>query len=70
MRLFPDYRAREIDYVKRTKIFPIMHLVVIRRDIYEKHPLVATSLFNACCEVSDEKKKLVSGVTPNGNSFN
>jgi 4,5-dihydroxyphthalate decarboxylase len=49
-RLFPDYRAREMDYVKRTKIFPIMHLVVIRRDVYEKDPFVATSLFNACCE--------------------
>jgi 4,5-dihydroxyphthalate decarboxylase len=41
---------REIDYVKRTKIFPIMHLVVIRRDVYEKNPFVATSLFNAFCE--------------------
>ncbi len=49
-RLFPDYRAREMDYVKRAKIFPIMHLVVIRRDVYEKDPFVATSLFNACCE--------------------
>jgi 4,5-dihydroxyphthalate decarboxylase len=49
-RLFPDYRAREIDYYRRTKIFPIMHLVVLRRDIYEKHPFVATSLYNAFCE--------------------
>jgi 4,5-dihydroxyphthalate decarboxylase len=49
-RLFPDYRVREKDYFKRTRIFPIMHLVVVRRDVYEQHPFVATSLFNALCD--------------------
>jgi len=49
-RLFPDYRECEIDYYRRTKIFPIMHLVALRRDVYEKHPFVATSLYNAFCE--------------------
>ena len=49
-RLFPDYRVREKDYFKRTRIFPIMHLIVVRRDIYEQHPFVATSLFNALCD--------------------
>ena len=47
VRLIPDYRAKEMDYVRRTKIFPIMHLVVIRNDVYEKNPFVATSLYNA-----------------------
>jgi 4,5-dihydroxyphthalate decarboxylase len=47
VRLIPDYRAQEKDYVRRTKIFPIMHLIVIRNDIYEKNPFVATSLYDA-----------------------
>jgi 4,5-dihydroxyphthalate decarboxylase len=47
VRLYPDYRAAEMDYYRRTKIFPIMHLVVIRRDLHEKHPSVATHLFQA-----------------------
>jgi 4,5-dihydroxyphthalate decarboxylase len=49
-RLFPDYRAHEKDYYRRTRIFPIMHLVALRRDVYEAHPFVATSLYNALCE--------------------
>ena len=53
VRLFPDYRAREKDYYRRTKIFPIMHLVVIRNDVYERHPFVATSLYNAFCAAKD-----------------
>jgi 4,5-dihydroxyphthalate decarboxylase len=52
-RLFPDFHARELDYFKRTRIFPIMHLVAIRRDIYERHPFIATSLYKAMTEAKD-----------------
>jgi 4,5-dihydroxyphthalate decarboxylase len=46
-RLFPDYRELEIDYFKRTGIFPIMHTTAIKQEIVDKHPWVPTSLMRA-----------------------
>jgi 4,5-dihydroxyphthalate decarboxylase len=46
-RLFPDYEQLEKDYYRRTRIFPIMHLVAIRKDVYERYPFIATSLYDA-----------------------
>jgi 4,5-dihydroxyphthalate decarboxylase len=57
VRLFPDYRAREQDYFRRTRIFPIMHPIVIRNDIYERHPFVASSLYGALCAAKDRARE-------------
>lgn len=46
-RLFPDYRAAEQAYYRKTGIFPIMHALGIRRDIYEKNRWLAASLYKA-----------------------
>ncbi|MDP9460237.1 MAG: ABC transporter substrate-binding protein [Actinomycetota bacterium] len=46
-RLFADPVAAEKEYFAETGIFPIMHVVVIRRDVYERHRWVAQSLTKA-----------------------
>ena len=45
--LFPDPKAAEIEYFRKTGVFPIMHTVVIKNDIVEKYPWVAVSVLQA-----------------------
>lgn len=52
-RLFPDYPAVEQDYYRRTRIFPVMHIVALREDVYRAHPWVAASLYRAFCQARD-----------------
>jgi 4,5-dihydroxyphthalate decarboxylase len=52
-RLFTDSKPLEIEFFRRTGIFPILHLVVIRNDVYQKHPWVASSLFRAFVRARD-----------------
>lgn len=46
-RLFEDPRGAEIDYYRQSRIFPIMHTIVLRRDVYEQNRWVAQSLMKA-----------------------
>ncbi len=46
-RLIPNFHEVERDYFRRTHIFPIMHLVAIRRDTHQAHPQLAASLYKA-----------------------
>jgi 4,5-dihydroxyphthalate decarboxylase len=46
-RLFPDYPAVELAYFRKTRIFPIMHAIGIRRSLVERHPWLAVSVYKA-----------------------
>jgi 4,5-dihydroxyphthalate decarboxylase len=46
-RLFEDYQTVEREYYRKTKIFPPMHIIAIRRDVYERNRWVAQSLLKA-----------------------
>jgi 4,5-dihydroxyphthalate decarboxylase len=46
-RLFPQFEKEERDYYKRTGVFPIMHPVVIKKEILDRDPWVSTSLYEA-----------------------
>jgi 4,5-dihydroxyphthalate decarboxylase len=46
-RLFENYKALEIEYYRKTGIFPIMHAVAIRREIIDKYPWVPINLMQA-----------------------
>jgi 4,5-dihydroxyphthalate decarboxylase len=49
-RLFPDYREVEKAYYKKTQMFPIMHLIGVKRHLVERHPWLPASLYKAFSE--------------------
>lgn len=62
-RLFPDHRTVEHDYYLRTGLFPIMHLVVVRRDVYEANRWVAMTLVEAFTAAKEAGRRRLRAVT-------
>jgi 4,5-dihydroxyphthalate decarboxylase len=49
-RLFPDYREAEEAYYRKTGLFPIMHMMGVRRSLAEAHPWLPGSILKACMQ--------------------
>jgi 4,5-dihydroxyphthalate decarboxylase len=49
-RLFPDFRAVEEAYYRKTGMFPIMHMMGVRRSLAEANPWLAGSILKACLQ--------------------
>ena len=52
-RLFEDFEPVERDYFRRTGIFPIMHTVVVRRELVDADPTLASKVYRAFLEAKD-----------------
>jgi 4,5-dihydroxyphthalate decarboxylase len=47
VRLYPNYLEMEEEYFERTKVWPIMHIMVMKRHLLEANPWIARNLVNA-----------------------
>ena len=61
-RLFPDSRAVEQAYYKKTGIFPIMHAVAVRKRLLQEHPWLAKSIFDAFSEAKTSAYQQMAGI--------
>jgi len=62
-RLLPNYRELEMAYWEKTKIFPIMHVIAIKRETYEKNRWIAGNLMNAFEEAKNRSLERASDIT-------
>ena len=62
-RLFPNYLEMEEKYYERTKVWPIMHVIAIKKSILDRHPWVAGSLYNAFLESKERSIGRLPDVT-------
>jgi 4,5-dihydroxyphthalate decarboxylase len=67
VRLIPDYRKAEQAYVRRVGYYPAHHILAIRRQVFEQHPWLVRSLYEACEQAkfqSQENRRFLADSTP------
>ena len=62
-RLFADPRAVELAYARKTGLFPIMHVVAMRREVYERNRWLAMNLFKAFDEAKARSLERAADMT-------
>jgi 4,5-dihydroxyphthalate decarboxylase len=62
-RLYPDYRAEETRYYAATGIYPIMHVIAMRRAVFERYPWTAMNLFKAFDEAKRRSQERIRDLT-------
>lgn len=63
VRLYPDYRAEEAGYYAATGIYPIMHVIAMRRAVFERYPWAAMNLYKAFDEAKARSLERINDLT-------
>jgi len=63
-RLFPNYKSVEQTYWRETGIFPISHIVTLKREFVQKHPHAPVALLQAYRQARDIAFERVLGSDP------
>jgi 4,5-dihydroxyphthalate decarboxylase len=62
-RLYPEYRAEEMRYHEATGIYPIMHVIAMRRAVFERYPWMAMNLLKAFDEAKRRSLERIQDLT-------
>jgi 4,5-dihydroxyphthalate decarboxylase len=63
VRLYPNYRLAEMEYHSTTGIYPIMHVIAMRRAVFDRYPWVAMNMFKAFNEAKERSVERINDLT-------
>jgi 4,5-dihydroxyphthalate decarboxylase len=63
VRMFDDHTAVEREWFQQTGVFPIMHVIAMRKELVDRHPWIATNLLKAFTEAKDRSVERALDIT-------